>query len=483
MDRRRPVPVILYFVLCNFCVSDVYNGITLFSNVSDQSHTYLISNDHNFINIWDHSSGIVGTPYLLKDRTIVVQLKSGTHYFGNSHGPIGGRFNRMDWDGNLLWDFSYHDYTYHPHHDFDPLPNGNILVLCWEKKTAQQAQDLGRIDVINEMWPLKIVEIEPIGQDSAEVIWEWHIWDHLIQDVDSLLPNYGQISAHPELVNINLGQFTNPVEGDWLHSNAIDYDPVIDQIVFSSRHLDEIFIIDHSTTTADAASHSGGNSGMGGDILYRWGNPQNYGRGDGSNKMLNDQHGVNWITENLPGSGNLLIFNNNPLDSTGQDNSLGNSSVVEIITPLNNNGTYDLPIDSAYGPNDYHWIFGGDTSFFSHFQSGAFRMPNGNTFITVSQEKRLFEVDTSDQIIWEYYFEIESGLEGNTARAQKYSPNHFIFPLGDMNYDYTLDIYDLTIISEIISAEGDFSVNGDMNLDNMIDDMDLTLLIEIIMDQ
>ena len=52
-----------------------------------------------------------------------------------------------------------------------------------------------------------------------------------------------------------------------------------------------------------------------------------------------------------------------------------------------------------------------------------------------------------------------------------------------MNYDYTLDIYDLTIISEIISTEGDFSVNGDMNLDNMIDDMDLTLLIEIIMDQ
>ena len=175
MDRRRPIPVILYFVLCNFCVSDVYNGITLFSNGAGQSHTYLISNDHNFINIWDHSSGIVGTPYLLTDRTIVVQLRPGTHYFGNSHGPIGGRFNRMDWAGNLLWDFSYHDYTYHPHHDFDPLPNGNILVLCWEKKTAQQAQDLGRIDVINEMWPLKIVEIEPIGQDSAEVIWEWHI--------------------------------------------------------------------------------------------------------------------------------------------------------------------------------------------------------------------------------------------------------------------------------------------------------------------
>lgn len=485
MDRRKANPVIFYFIFCSCCLCDVYNGITLFSNAIGlgQSHTYLIDNNYNFINIWAHSAGVVGTSYLLTDRTIIVQLRSDIHYFGNSHGPIGGRFNKIDWDGSILWEFNYHDFNYHPHHDIDPLPNGNILVLCWEKKTAQQAQNLGRVNVMNEMWPLKIVEIEPVGQDSAIIIWEWHIWDHLIQDVDSLLPNYGQISAHPELVDINLGQFTNPNEGDWLHTNSVDYNPILDQIVFSSRHLDEIFIIDHSTTTADAASHTGGNSGMGGDILYRWGSPQNYNRGGGANKMLNDQHGVNWIPENYPGSGHLLIFNNNPLDSTGQDNSLGNSSVIEIITPLNNDGTYDIPIDSSYGPSNYHWVFGGDDSFFSHFQSGAFRLPNGNTFVTVSQEKYLFEIDTSDQIIWEFYFQTESGLDGNTARAQKYKPNYFTFYLGDMNYDYTLDIFDLTIISEMISAGDTFSTNGDMNQDNVIDDVDITLLIAAIMNQ
>ena len=52
-----------------------------------------------------------------------------------------------------------------------------------------------------------------------------------------------------------------------------------------------------------------------------------------------------------------------------------------------------------------------------------------------------------------------------------------------MNYDYTLDIFDLTIISEMISAGDTFSTNGDMNQDNVIDDVDITLLIAAIMNQ
>ena len=37
-----------------------------------------------------------------------------------------------------------------------------------------------RENLENEMWPDKIIELQPIGIDSANVIWEWYFWDHLI---------------------------------------------------------------------------------------------------------------------------------------------------------------------------------------------------------------------------------------------------------------------------------------------------------------
>ena len=55
----------------------------------------------------------------------------------------------------------------------------------------------------------------------------------------------------------------------------------------------------------------------------------------------------------MPGAGNLLIFNNNPTDTTGLNNNFGNSSVVEIVPPLNNYGLYDIAEDSAFPPNNY----------------------------------------------------------------------------------------------------------------------------------
>ena len=304
------------------------------------------------------------------------------------------------------------------------MPNGNILILGWEKKRYSEAINAGRISVENEIWPLVIYEVT-LNQDTEfEIIWEWHIWDHIIQDVDISLPNFGIIEDHPELIDINIGNFTNPNEGDWLHTNAIDYNSGLDQIVFSSKHFNEIFIIDHSTTILEASGHDGGNSNKGGDILYRWGNPANYGRGDNSDQKLNAQHGVHWIPLGFPGAGKFLIFNNNPSDTLSNSNHFGNSSIVEILPPLNVDGNYFLSTDSIYGPEEYDLIYGDDDSFFSSFQSGAYRLTNGNTIIPVNQEKSIFEINQDNQVVWECKIDSLINENGFTALmfAFRYAP-------------------------------------------------------------
>ena len=123
--------------------------------------------------------------------------------------------------------------------------------------------------------PDHVIEVKPTGPSSGDIVWEWYVWDHLIQDYDPSQHNYGDVEEHPELIDINFGSYN----ADWIHTNSIDYNEEFDQILLSSRTFSEIWVIDHSTTTEEAAGHTGGNSGMGGDILYRWGNPHAYRAG------------------------------------------------------------------------------------------------------------------------------------------------------------------------------------------------------------
>ena len=99
------------------------------------------------------------------------------------------------------------------------------------------------------------------------------------------------MAKHPELIDLNfrLSQVSGSAyepSSDWMHSNGIDYNPELDQIVLSARNFSEVWIIDHSTTTAEAAGHGGGKSGKGGDLLYRWGNPRAWRTGTRDDQQL-----------------------------------------------------------------------------------------------------------------------------------------------------------------------------------------------------
>ena len=139
-----------------------------------------------------------------------------------------------------------------------------------------------------------------------------------------------------------------------MHVNAVAYNADLDQIALSSPTFSEIWIIDHSTTTEEAAGHTGGNCGMGGDILYRWGNPYVYDRGGPGDQYFFVPHGVNWIDPGLPGEDNILVFNNG--DRPGSNDY---STVDELVAPRNPDGTYTIEDGEPFGPAAPAWTYGG----------------------------------------------------------------------------------------------------------------------------
>ena len=447
-----------------------------------ENYSRLIDNNGNIINHWNHDRCAATAPYLMPDSTLICPFKIENPYMAGS--AYGGKIIRYGWNGNILWEYNYSDINYIQHHDIEPMSNGNILLISWDRKTYQEAIDAGREEVESEMWADKIVELQPIGLDSAIIIWEWKFWDHLVQDADSSFENYGVVSDHPELIDVNIGDMPLAQLGisDWNHINSIDYNEELNQIIISSRNMSEFYIIDHSTTTDEASGHSGGNSGMGGDILYRWGNPMNYGRGTIEDKMLTGQHDVNWVEAEYPGAGNIIIFNNGAVTGFGQNGTV--SSVVEITPPLNSDGAYEINSTDPFGPIIATWTYISDS--FSHIMSGARRLPNGNTFVTVATELRLFEVDYNGNLVWEYLHS-EAGQNG-ISKAFKYPLDYLIGEstlAGDANGDYNADIFDIILMVNYILDLCDFDLNqinlADLNQDGEVSVDDIILLLSLVL--
>lgn len=370
----------------------VYEGLTLFApNTSHE--TYLINNCGQIVHQWSSNHNPGNSVYLLENGNLLRAAKIPNSSI--TFGGVGGRIELFDWDNNLLWEYTYSTPLIAQHHDIFPLPNGNILMLAVTTMTQSEAIQAGRNPALilqNKIYNEQIVELQPVGTNQANIVWEWNIKDHLVQDFDVTKNNFGVVSEHPELLNFN---FLNENNGNanWLHFNSIQYNESLDQIIISSRLLDEVYIIDHSTTTAEAASHTGGNYGKGGDFLYRWGNPMAYGMGDETDRTLFSQHHAHWIPDGLVDAGKIMVFVNG--------NSIRFSSVKIFSPPTMSPGFYEYNDLNAYGPTTHDWEYTAP-GFFSSILSSSQRLPNGNTLICDGDSGYFFEIDSSNNIVWEY---------------------------------------------------------------------------------
>ena len=383
-----------------YCNNSVNPGYTLFSPMSSDI-TYLIDIHGREVHSWESPGGYrpALSAYLLEDGDVLRTANLGSSAAGSfSAGGTAGRVERISWDGELEWYWEYSDENVRSHHDIEPMPNGNFLMIAWESKSEAEATQAGRDPSKmkdSTLWPDHIIEVQPIGSNDADIVWEWHAWDHLIQDYDSSKSNYGTIADHPELFDINFVDITGPKAGgsDWMHCNGIDYNQVLDQIAFSCKNMNEIYIIDHSTTTLEASGHTGGNSGKGGDILYRWGNPESYAAGTSSDQQLFAQHDIQWIEEGRPGEGNLIVYNN------GQGRGYSSADVIDVPVV---SGSYPLEVGNSWGPGTASWTWDIGTDMYATSISGVERLTNGNTLITYGPKGTFYEVNLDGETVWKY---------------------------------------------------------------------------------
>jgi hypothetical protein len=412
---------------------EAFDGLNLFGPI-DSGMTYLMDNSGRIVHTWESDYRPALQPYLLPNGNL---LRSGAFgLFRNNTFRTGGagyRIEEFTWEGEKVWEFVYSSDQHTIHHDIEPLPNGNVLILAWEMKTEEEAIAAGRNPEWlkdGELWSEHIIEVKPVRPDGGEIVWEWHLWDHLIQNRDTSKDNYGDVAAHPELVDINPIDFwldsmsdenmeqlealgylgteereqrskPNPKFGsaDWLHINSIDYNANHDLIALSVLGNNELWVLDHSTTTEEAKGHTGGRHGKGGDLLYRWGNPMTYGAGTESDQLLFRQHDVHWIPEGLPGAGDMLLFNN------GLDRSDGKySTVMQITPPFTKDEGFARTSGDPWGPTQPKWEYTAPNKedFYSINISGAQRLPNGNTLICSGAPRTFFEVTPDKQEVWRF---------------------------------------------------------------------------------
>ncbi len=456
--------------------------------------TYLLDLDGRVVRTWRSRYFPGESAYLLENGHLLRPARLGPEELLFAGSGQGGRVQEFAWDGELVWDFKFHDDRRLAHHDVCRMPNGNVLIVAWELKTADQALAIGRDpERIYDRWLADAVfEVQPTGKTTGEIVWEWHAWDHAIQEIEPSLPSYGAVANHPERIDVNVGDDGRPIlapgmparlataakearkqGGDvpgprdieklrglgyvssrasagnrwllpeWTHINAVAYNAELDQILLTPRHFSEVWIIDHSTTTAEAAGHTGGRRGRGGDLLYRWGNPAAHHAGTADDQRLFNAHDAQWIPRGRPGAGNLLVFNNG-----GGRADRNFSSVDEVVPPLDARGGYSLDPGRRFGPAGPAWTFAAPEreTFFSSLMSGANRLPNGNTLVCDSMNGTIFEVTPARQVVWKYVVPHRvAPPRGNQTsgvavfRAYRYAPDFAGLAGKDLTPGTTLD--------------------------------------------
>lgn len=455
-----------------------FDGYTLIAPLSLRT-VFLVDIAGKVVHEWKTAHFTAGGTYLLPNGNLLrcARDEKNPRSLG---GGIGGLTQELDWAGNVVWECDLVAQGLTQHHDLEPLPNGNVLLLTREFHDHAEGLARGRDPSYRRtsaLWSDVVIEVEPVRPSGAKIVWMWRAWDHLVQDFDDKVQGYGKPSDFPGRIDVNADYRYQPrkkvetpeqrarrekleaqmaavgyaggevpsdaaaasapandknplgtpdaeakpetgpdprtvpkLGEDWLHTNGIDYLPEHQLIALSTPRLSEVWFIDRSTTTAEAATEKGGRFGQGGALLYRWGNPQSYGLGGPDERRLWYQHDVTWIDSLRADELRFLVFNNGQ-KRPGREYS----SVEEVAVPFDARTGFARAAGQPFAPRDAAWTYSDPDNFYAGFISGAQRLPNGDTLICEGAKGRVFEVRPDGHVVWDYWSPYDGEGAGGVA--------------------------------------------------------------------
>jgi len=231
--------------------SKTCDGYILFAPMW-QKDVYLMNRQGNIINRWKMPYVPASHGVLLPNGNLLYQgriIPEPLPEFGG----CGGKLLEVDWNGNLIWEYT----DSYLHHDFHRMDNGNTMINRYVTVPANIADKIkGGIPETewkNNIWSSSFQEITPTG----EIVWEWMAYEHMDPEKDILCP------LCPRCV--------------WGYINSLE---VLNNgdILASFRNVNTIAIIDKDS----------------GELKWRWGD-----------RDLGHQHDATMLD-----NGNVLVFDN-----------------------------------------------------------------------------------------------------------------------------------------------------------------------------
>ena len=362
----------------------------------NQPNVYLLDFCGEVVHTWANADTLRpgNMAYLQENGDIVMTYRPQVF----SSDPIwagggGATIERRTWENDVLWSYTLNDSTARLHHDIEVKPDGNVFAIAWEHFSAEEAIQAGRDSALvpeDGLWSEMILELSPDGNGSANVVWEWHAWDHLVQDYDANQSNFGVVADNVNKIDVNFGTPSSQAS-DWLHINAIDYNPYFEHLLLSVPTFDELWIVDYNNFTP-------------GQLLWRWGNPEAYDMGTEEDQQLFYQHDCHWVydhvTLNNPDFGKIAVFNNRVPSENG-----GTHSAVHLLNPAytdyDNNFATDFD-NGTYLPADFDWSYVAPDSIYTSGLSSFQRLENGNSLICYGRWGDTREITPDGELAWRY---------------------------------------------------------------------------------